>query len=145
MRNLPNLLVVGNRGPFRVTPRVIGVYCERVTRMQFGKWMDPVHPLGTWILISPWGAGLCCSNSITRSQLLLQSASATSVPIHLLLQPHSFCLLKCFAFWRRIFTTPASRPLSASAFLSDDSFILCILPFQFPRENLIGLPNYQIE
>lgn len=41
-----NLLVVGNRDSFKVTPGVTGVYSDRVTRTLFRKRLDTVQPQG---------------------------------------------------------------------------------------------------
>lgn len=41
-----NLLVVGNRDSFKVTPEVTGVYSDRLTRTLFRKWLDTVQPQG---------------------------------------------------------------------------------------------------
>ena len=121
----------------RVPSRVIGVSCERVSRTQFGKRVDPGARPGAWIFTPPWGAGLCCSCSLAGSQLLLEPAPITSAP-PTSASSSTFCSLECFAFCRPIFTTPAGSPLSASAFLSDESFS----PSNFPGRPP-GLPDYQ--
>lgn len=53
-----------------------------------------------------------------------------------------FCSLKYFAFWRPIFHSPCPKP-SFSFSLPIGWLTVSILPFQFPRENLNGLQNYQ--
>lgn len=130
-----NLLVVGNRDSFKVTTKVIGVYYEREAEDSQRSPGD----LDDHILL---GAGLCGSYSITGPQLLLESSS-TTLPCPPSTSSLGFRLgVECFTFWRPIFSIPASSIPWLQSFCGI-AHSLCILPFHFPRENLIGLPNYQ--
>ena len=80
--------------------------------------------LETWILISPWGAGVCCSYSITESQLLLEFASTISAHTHLLLHAKGFLLTPLFCFLEAHFFYSSLKP-SFSFTLSMDQLILC--------------------
>lgn len=130
-----SLLALGNRGSFRVTPRWIGVHCERVRRTQFGNW---------WIQCP--SRELDTHRSLGSRYLLilihhLVSASMAPAP-HAPTSSSCFCSLKYFAFWRPIFHSPCPKP-SFSFSLPIRWLTVSILPFQFPRVNLNGLQNYQ--
>lgn len=130
----------GNRGSFRVTPRQIDVHCEGVSRTQFGKWMDPV-PL----------QGLDTHRSLGSRYLLIlfHHWVSASLRVHVY---HSrptcpyfilrFLLTQIICFLEAHFHSPCLKP-SFSFSLPIRWLTVSILPFQFSRENLNGLQNYQ--
>lgn len=120
---------------------VIGVHCERVTRTQCGKWLDPVHPEGPGYSYPP---GEQVFVDLIPSSLGLSFSQRQLVPLlprPLSTSPSWLLLTQMVCFREAHFHYSCLK--SSLSFRLSVRWLLCVLPFHLPRENLIGLSKDQ--